>query len=233
MKRRFPKIFFFDLEGTLLKKDYSLDNGKVAPSAWTVLAKELGENCYQEEEKTKDKWLEGGYKGYLDWMSDTVRIHQKYGLKKGLFYKVINSSELHPGVAHTISMIKQRGGIVCIISGGFKALCDRLQPILKPDHVFCACEYFFDSAGNLDSFNLLPTDEKGKAIFMRLIAEEHGVPPEDCVFVGDGKNDVHLAEAVGFSIAFNAQKELIEVSDVSIKQEMNAIDFSQILSFFD
>jgi hypothetical protein len=47
------KICFFDMEGTLLEKNLSLDNGKVAPSAWTVLAKEISEACYIEEEKQK------------------------------------------------------------------------------------------------------------------------------------------------------------------------------------
>ena len=40
-----PKIWFFDMEGTLLQKDFALDNGKVAPSAWIVLAKLISEEC--------------------------------------------------------------------------------------------------------------------------------------------------------------------------------------------
>ncbi|MZR64303.1 HAD family phosphatase [Alcanivorax sp. DP30] len=233
MKSKFPKIFFFDLEGTLLKKDFSLDNGKVAPSAWTVLAKALGEQCYREEEETKDKWLSGEYKGYLDWMAETVRIHQRHGLTKEIFDAVIASSELQNGVEETIIKIKEKGAIVCIISGGFKALCDKIQPKIKPDHFFCACEYFFDENGRLDSCNLLPTDEKGKVTFMKLIAEEHCISINDCAFVGDGKNDIHLAKEVGFSIAFNAQEELVKASTVSITQDSNSIDFQKILSFFE
>lgn len=233
MKRSFPKIFFFDLEGTVLKKDFSLDNGKVAPSAWTVLAKELGEECYIEEERTKDKWLAGEYKGYLDWMKETVLIHQKYGLTKDTFDKVIESAELHPGVIETFDEIRKRESIICIISGGFKALCDRFHSRLKPDHAFCGCEYYFNNTGNLISFNLLPTDEIGKAIFMKLVALEHNISPKDCAFVGDGKNDVHLAKEVGFSIAFNAQPELIQAATKSIEQSPNSIDFTAVLEYFD
>lgn len=38
------------MEGTLLVKNKLLDNGKVAPSAWTALAKIIGHEFYKEEE---------------------------------------------------------------------------------------------------------------------------------------------------------------------------------------
>ncbi|MBY6220013.1 HAD family hydrolase [Marinobacter nauticus] len=233
MKLAFPKIFFFDLEGTLLKKDFSLDNGKVAPSAWTVLAKALGNDCYIEEEATKDKWNAGHYKGYLDWMSDTVRIQKKYGLSKDVFDRVISSAELHSGVVEVFREIRNRKSFICVISGGFKALIDQYHPLLKPDHVFCACEYFFDSEGKLASFNLLPTDEAGKVAFMRLVLKEHGISPRDSAFVGDGKNDVYLARETGVSIAFNAQPELRAVCDYTIDQPFGQEDFSEVLKYFD
>ena len=97
MAKAIPKIWFFDMEGTLLKKEYSLDNGKVAPSAWTVLAKRLGEECYREEEETKDKWLQGEYKGYLDWMADTVKIQQKYGLHQKHINQLTDDAQFHDG----------------------------------------------------------------------------------------------------------------------------------------
>ncbi|STI16625.1 phosphoserine phosphatase [Escherichia coli] len=53
---------------------------------------------------------------------------------------------------------------------------------------------------------------------MKHLAEEYAVSLSDCIFIGDGKNDVHLAREVGTSIAFNAQKELVDVSTFSVKQ---------------
>ncbi len=54
---------------------------------------------------------------------------------------------------------------------------------------------------------------------MKHLAEEYSVSLSNCIFIGDGKNDVHLAREVGTSIAFNAQKELIDVSTFSVKQK--------------
>lgn len=48
-----PKIIFLDMEGTLLKKEYRLDDGLVAPSAWTLLAERLGRDCLRDEQDTK------------------------------------------------------------------------------------------------------------------------------------------------------------------------------------
>ena len=64
--------------------------------------------------------------------------------------------------------------------------------------------------------------------FMKLIAKEHGIDLEDCVFVGDGKNDVGPACAVGFSIAFNAQQELKRFASKVIDQPEGEENFSAV-----
>lgn len=234
MKLQYPKIIFMDLEGTLLRKEYRLDNGKVAPSAWTLIADQLGSSCLREEEETKDKWLQGHYSGYVEWMRDTIRIHRKYGLTQSLFYSVMNSVKLMPGVEKAVAEFKGRGAVTAVISGGFKILADRVQRQLKIDHALSGCEYFFDnSTGLIEHFNLLPSDEAGKVDFMKLIVKEHGFKPDDCVFVGDGKNDVHLAQAVGLSIAFNAQNELKAIATQCVDQAPGAEDFYQVASIIE
>src|SRR5260221_9361253 len=160
-RKAFPRLMFFDLEGTLLNKSYHLDNGKVAPSAWTLLAESMGKECLAEEEDTKDRWLRGEYAGYVEWMRDTIRIHKKYGLTRKTFEQVMASVELMPGVEEAFETFRNAGVVTAIISGGFKALADRAQRDLKIDHALSACEYFFDAAtGTIEHFNLLPSDDK-------------------------------------------------------------------------
>jgi phosphoserine phosphatase len=88
-------------------------------------------------------------------------------------------------------------------------------------------KFFLTKKEMVEHFNLLPTDEIGKLVFMSHLADEYGVNLQDCIFVGDGKNDVHLAKKVGTSIAFNAQKELIDASTFSVKQ--NTPDLASII----
>src|ERR1700735_189014 len=193
-----PKIIFMDLEGTLLKKAYHLDNGRVAPSAWTLLAESLGEQALEEEEITKDKWNRGEYSGYVEWMEDTIKLHQKYGLNQITFEQVMNSVDFMPGLENTFDQFSKWGSRTAIISGGFKHLCDRVQTKFKITHALCGCEYFFDKdTGYVEHWNLLPADYEGKVDFMRLIMKEHKVDCGQCVFIGDGKNDVAMAKPGG------------------------------------
>lgn len=229
-----PRIIFFDMEGTLLRTNVTYDNGKVAPSAWTVLAARLGTECYDEEEVTKDRWIKGEYSNYLAWMVDTIRIHRKYGLTRQLFIQVMDSVETTPGVEDAFHIFREWQSVTVLISGGFKYLADRLQTQLQIDHSFCACEYFFDdSTGLISHFNLLPSDIQGKVEFMRLMASEYRVDPMECAFVGDGKNDVALAREVGCSIAFNAQPELKAVASLLVEQPDGEDNFDLVVREID
>jgi phosphoserine phosphatase len=230
----YPRIVFLDMEGTLLRKEYRLDDGKVAPSGWTLLAEALGPECLAAENETKNRWNAKGYSGYLEWMRDTIRIHKEFGLTERLFREVMDSVSFMPNVESALQRIHAAGAATCVVTGGFKTLADRVQRRLRIHHAFAACEYFFDpGTGLIDHFNLLPADEEGKVDFMNLTCREYGVDPEQCAFVGDGKNDVHLARAVGFSIAFNAQPELVAAATRSIDQNSGAEDFGAVADLLE
>jgi phosphoserine phosphatase len=163
-------------------------------------------------------------------MQATIEIHKQFGLKKSLFDEVVDSVELMPGVREAFSSIRKWNTITVLISGGFKALADRVQRELNIDHSFCGCEYFWKPNGEIDHYNLLPSDEEAKAHFMQLVCIDYGVRARDCAFVGDGQNDVHLAKSVGFSVAFNAQPELKKVATVPIDQERGKEDFRAVVT---
>lgn len=221
-----PSLVFLDMEGTLLRKSIHLDDGLVAPSAWTLLAERLGPGCLDAENETKRVWRTGGYASYLDWMRSTVDIHEKFGLTEDTFLEVVNSVEFTPNVEAALRRIHAWGATTVLITGGFKALADRVQRRLRIHHALAACEYFFNvQTGLLEHANLLPADEAGKVEFMRLMCREYAVDPSQCAFVGDGMNDVHLARQVGLSVAFNAQPELQKASTVSISQPEGDEDF--------
>jgi phosphoserine phosphatase len=226
------KLIFFDMEGTIFRKIIKNSVGNTAPSAWTLIAKRLGEKAAEEEIETKNKWNSGKYKGYVEWMEDAIKIQQKYGLTRELFEKIMALIEYYPGVKETFEELHRRGFHTALISGGFKAQADRAQKDLKIRHAFSACEYFWDDAGKLIHWNLLPCDYEGKVDIMRLLMKEHGLGPEQCAFVGDGRNDIPLARTVGLSIAYNAQKELQDASTYSINQQEGKEDFREVLNYF-
>jgi phosphoserine phosphatase len=230
MAIEFPRIVFLDMEGTLLQKEYRLDDGMVAPSAWTVLAEALGAECLAAENATKVRWKAKEYSGYLEWMRRTIEIHQLYGLTERVFMQVMESVPFTRNVDAALQRIHSHGAVTVVVTGGFKALADRVQRYLRIHHSFAACDYFFDAeTGLIDHFNLLPADEAGKVDFMNLICREYGADPATCAFIGDGMNDVHLARAVGFSVAFNAQSELSDVATAVVSQTPGTEDFMAVV----
>ena len=77
----------------------------------------------------------------------------------------------------------------------------------------------------------MPADYGGKIDFMKLIMNEHGLKKDQCAFVGDGKNDITLAKAVGLSVAFNGDPKLQEVCTYAINQPKGKEDFRAILQY--
>ncbi|MFC1728251.1 HAD family hydrolase [Nanoarchaeota archaeon] len=227
------KLVFFDMEGTLFRKAIKLRDsyGHTAPGLWHLLAEHLGPAALEEEDWTKEKWNNGEYAGYVEWMEDTIKIHQKYGLDKKFFDKVMASVEYHSGVKEVFEELRKRGYKTALISGGFKAQADRASRDLKITHAFAACEYFWDDKGKLIHWNLLPCDYEGKVDFMHLIMKEHGLRKDQCAFVGDGKNDIPFAETVGLSIAFNGAPDLQKVCTHAVNQPDGEENFKAILKY--
>lgn len=231
---KYPKLIFMDLEGTLLQKAIHLDDGRVAPSAWTLVAERLGPAALREEQITKDRWLNREYRSYTAWMQDTIRIHQQYGLTLQVFEEVMNSVQEMPGACNTVQRFHERGAITAIVSGGFKVLADRVQRNFKIYHALSGCEYFFSrDTGYLEHWNLLPSDYKGKVHFVKAIMNEYGITREECAFIGDAQNDILVAQEAGLSIAFNAQPELREVCTYSIDQALGREDFREVEKYLE
>lgn len=220
------------MEGTIFRKLYKDSDGNTAPSLWQYAAEQLGPEAAEAEKVSKQKWNNGEYSGYVEWMEADLKIHQKFGITKQFFENILKTVHYHPYVKETFQELKKRGYRTGLVSGGFKAQANRAQIDLKIDHAFAACEQFWGHDGKLIHWNLLPCDYEGKIDFMNLIMEEHGLKPEACAFVGDGRNDIPLAKAVGLSIAFNGAKELQNVCTHAINQEEGKEDFRAILKFF-
>jgi len=110
-----------------------------------------------------------------------------------------------------------------LISGGFRQLASRAQSDFDIRHSFAACDYEFQN-GQLTSYNLLPCDFEGKLGFVQLMLRAYRFDHDDWVFVGDGANDVPIAERAPLSIGFQAHDSLRNVATVCVES------FSEITS---
>jgi phosphoserine phosphatase len=155
-------------------------------------------------------------------------------LTRAVFEGVIASVQEMPVARRVVETFREHAAIIVIVSGGFKALADRVQQAFKIDHALSGCEYFFDPETELlDHWNLLPSDFTGKIDFMRFIMKAYRVRARECAFIGDGDNDVPMAKKVGLSLAFNAQPRLREVCTHVIDQPRGEEDFRAVTEYLD
>src|SRR5438046_1851934 len=138
-----------DIEGTIFRTNIRLRGTSIDSTIWQSIAQALGPNAVQEEVDTHGRWHAGQYRSYLDWMKDTILIHQKYGLTAKRFNELIKAAEYNPGVKETLAAIDRDRFEIILISGGFRELAARVQVEFKITHAFAACEYIFDSHGVL------------------------------------------------------------------------------------
>jgi phosphoserine phosphatase len=221
-------LMFFDMEGTIFAKQVSPHRGEkeaAYPGLWSRLMFELGPLAMKEDAETIRKWESGEYESYLDWCDESIRILQRYGLTKSLFDHVIESIPYNLGARETCRALNERGVKTAIVSGGFVEQARKAQVDLRITHMYSAAELYWDDTGGLIHWNMFPSDFEGKVDFVRLLMREYKLTPEQCGFVGDGKNDVFIAKEVGVSFAYQAHNELKAVATYELEE------FADILSF--
>jgi phosphoserine phosphatase len=205
------KLLVFDVEGTLFQTMLRLPGTDIDSTIWQGIAHRLGEGAIREEVASHGRWGRGEYRNYLEWMKDTILIHQKYGLTGEMFRELIASAQYSPNLAQAISQIDRTQFEPVLISGGFRELAARAQGDFGIIHAFAACEYFFGNDDRLRSFNLLPCDFRGKIDFIKLMLREYELGDNDWIFIGDGVNDVPIAQAAPVSVGYRSHPRLREV----------------------
>lgn len=210
------KLLVLDVEGTIFKTKIRLPGSDLDSTIWQGIAHALGEEAIRREVETHRKWTRGEYQNYLQWMRETIAIHQEMGLPQHVFDALIRSAEYSTNINLAISSARELGFEPVLVTGGFRELARRAQTELGIIHAFAACEYFFDAQGVISGFNLLPCDFEGKLDFIRLLLREYSLTDSDWVFVGDGANDVPIAQSAPFSIAYRGDRRLVRVTNTSI-----------------
>jgi phosphoserine phosphatase len=218
------KLLVLDIEGTLFEPSVELPGTKLRSTIWQAIATALGPEAVEAEIATHAKWHGGEYGNYLEWMRETIDIHVRFGLREEAFRQLIEGAPFNDGVVATLRAVDRRFFEPVLVSGGFRELAARAQREMLIHHAFAACEYLFDTRGVLTTYNLLPCDFAGKLDFVQLMLREYRLGSDDWVFVGDGLNDVPIAQRAPTSIAYRAHPSLIDVATYVVD------DFSEILS---
>ena len=212
------KLVCFDVDGTLVDNiEYS----------W-----QLFHDYFKTDPKVREAVRQKFFNNeisYVEWAEHDIGLWVKKGAKKEDFFSAMKNSDicLMDGALETIKELKKRGLKLAIISGSINVILDYLLPDYKElfDDIFIS-HLDFDKGGNISKIDATEYDMDGKALALKEIAKRENLELSECVFIGDHKNDLKIAEEAGFSIAFDAKdEELKKISNITI----NSKDLKDIL----
>lgn len=203
------KLLICDVEGTIFKATNPIE-GVAFPSTLTQqIAVHLGEPAVEKEWQMYIKFLNGGYKHYLEWVKDTAEMHKRYDLKKKDYNKLIGNAEYNDGVEYFFNNLAREKWVPVLICGGFQNLIHRAQKDLKIFHGFGACEYHFNEEGFIEYYDLQPSDFEGKVDYARSLINNYKLDfKKDWAFIGDWRNDVDIAKEAPMKFGINPHEEL-------------------------
>ena len=170
---------------------------------------------------------ERAMRGELDFSESLrERVATLAGLPESVFDSVRQSISVTQGAQKLITVVKEHGGHVGVVSGGFHELLDPLAAELGLD---------FWKANRLEIDNGVLTgnvlgdivDAQTKADTLIEWANLTNTPLSHTVAIGDGANDLTMMGVAGLGIAFCAKPIVQQQADIALNER----DLSKALSF--
>ena len=204
-KRPQEYLVAFDLDGTLIKG---------IRHSWTLLWNELGVNSSIQIER-KNMFKQGKI-SYLEWVQRDTEDLINHGLNKKHIANAVakNHCTLTKNLDKAVSLLKDQGCLIAIISGGVDAILYELFPNASDffDDIYIN-RFIFDDNGNLQRISATEydwDDQKkgvvGKKKGLERLCEKYSIPIENTVFVGDDLNDFSAMKAAGKRIFYCADR---------------------------
>jgi len=213
------RFICFDLDGTLLDGDGS-------DSVWSQIHRAVG-TPDEVNERRFDQFMKGDL-SYAEWVDLDLGEWQEQGLTREDIFASVRQMRLMPKTRETIAELGTRGYRMAVISGSLEVGLEALFPDHPFDPVFVN-RVFFDERGLISHWEATTFDMREKSAGLRALADREGISQEQCAFVGDNFNDIDVAKAAGFSVAFNSKSESLDaVADVVIPGK----DLSLLLEHF-
>ena len=193
-------LIAFDVDGTLVQ----------SPNGWTVW-EVLNDRFTGTAEVNRERYARyrKGELSYAEWVALDIEGWRDAGATKDDLIAGFAPLSLIHGVREALAELKAGGFRLFAISGTLDLMLDTLFPDHPFEEVY-ANHIGFDDAGKISHWTATPFDMDGKAKVLRALALREGVSLQRCAFVGDSSNDVWIARAAGFAVAFNPRSEELE-----------------------
>ena len=211
MYRRMRRLICFDMDSTLIQ---------------TECIDELAERAGVGEEVKKI--TERAMRGEIDFReSFTQRVKLLKGLDASVLKEIAETMPITEGVDRLMSILKQCGYKIAILSGGFTYFGEYLQRRYGIDYVYANELEIGDDGKLTGNYVGEIVDGHRKAELLKLIAQVEKVNLAQTIAVGDGANDLPMISEAGLGIAFHAKPRVA----ASAMQSINTIGLDGVLYF--
>nr|WP_315408436.1 phosphoserine phosphatase SerB [uncultured Prevotella sp.] len=211
MYRRMRRLICFDMDSTLIQTECIDELAKRAG---------VGEQVAAITERTM--------RGEIDFKkSFTERVALLKGLDADVMKDIAETMPITEGVDRLMTVLKQCGYKIAILSGGFTYFGEYLQRKYGIDYVY-ANELEIDEDNKLTGRYLGDiVDGKRKAELLKLLAQVEKVNLAQTIAVGDGANDLSMLSEAGLGIAFHAKPRV----QANAEQNITTIGLDGVLYF--
>lgn len=195
-------LVIFDLDGTLVTLDKSV---------WQLLHDSLGTDPAERQATLKK--ARSGEITYDEWFHTDLIMLRKAGAGRDDVRRVLGDLHVIDGAHELLLALRQAGARIAIISGGVKMTLELALPNETFDEVFIN-EIHYDTDGRISGGLSTPYDGAGKAEGLKVLAKRWDLETSEIAFIGDGSNDVEIAQLAGMSVAWgDSPTALQEASD--------------------
>lgn len=201
---KYPLICF-DLDGTLVDDTIYI---------WKTLHETFQTNAAIRKASFDDYFA--NRITYQEWFEIDLKLLKEAGATQKSILQIIDGLRPMAGALELLQLLRQRGHKIALISGSLDIVVHRLFPEFQFDHLLINKLFFYED-GTIKGGEHTPFDIEGKAHGLQAICDLENLPIKRTVFIGDNENDIHIAKAAGFSIAFNCKSEnLRAICDVEL-----------------
>jgi phosphoserine phosphatase len=212
---KYPLVCF-DLDGTLVDKTVYI---------WQTLHDHFRTDASRRV-AARDAFFAGRIT-YEAWFDNDIDLLRAAGADRASMTALIRSLPVMPGAPETLDTLRRGGAKVAVVSGSVDLVVETLFPEQRFDGLLINRLWFADD-GRLAGGEPTQYDMDRKADGLRSLARRFGVRERDVAFVGDNANDLAIARAAGFAVAFNCKSlELAAVADVVVAEH----DLRAVLPF--
>ena len=212
-------LICFDVDGTLIDDEDGTSN------IWRQIHIYCGDEGLNDQRF--DEFMRGDIT-YAEWVDLDIGDWQAEGVTEEMMLSAVSQLQLMNGARETAFELVRRGYRLAVISGSLNIGLDNLFP----DHPFRPVfinRVFFHENGEISHWEATPFDLEHKSLALHELAAEEGLSLDECAFIGDNFNDIDVARAAGFSVAFNCKSPELETVASEVIHEK---DLRKILPFF-